>query len=496
MRQYGRDFEEANPVTRFLVVVFDALRPEFVTPQLMPNLHAFAEHGVRYSDSHAVFPTETRVNQTAVVTGCMPARTGIMANNFVASDVFDDRALNTGKDEELEAAFEHAGLGLIEAPSLGQRLTAAGLGYASLSAGTPGGGRLINHSALKDGSFRFAMRRPAAAVPGDAHDRIAARIGPMPEYQRPATAWISWAVDAYLNWVEVEMAPDVMLLWLCEPDETFHYKGIGSDDALTTIKHVDREFGRILAAHESEIDAGGMQVVAMSDHGQITLQGEPVGLVETLQDAGFRASNQPAADVDCVVLVHNGGGIWVRDHDPDITVALLNFLMQQDWCGPVFTRSGLGGTLSIDDVGLGHLRGPTIALALRTNDDSNDFAHAGLTRHDAPYPVGGGCHGGLSRYELNNFHCFGGKQFKSGVAIDLPVGNVDITPTICALLGLDGADQCDGRVLREALRTERSSQEGEAVERTLVATNPSGPRTHLSYREFEGVRYLNRAWVD
>ncbi len=36
---------------RFLIVVLDALRPEFVTPELMPNLHGFAERGVRFANS-------------------------------------------------------------------------------------------------------------------------------------------------------------------------------------------------------------------------------------------------------------------------------------------------------------------------------------------------------------------------------------------------------------------------------------------------------------
>ena len=482
-------------MTRFLVVVFDALRPEFVTPELMPNLRAFADRGVCYVDSHAVFPTETRVNQTAVVTGCVPASSGIMANNFLANDVFRDRALHTGRDEELEAAFAQAGIGLIEVPSLGQRMTAAGLSYASLSAGTPGGGRLINHSAAQDGTFRFTMRRPAAAVPADALDRITARIGPIPEYQRPATQWISWAVDAYVQWVDVEIAPDVMLLWLCEPDETFHYMGIGSDEALTTIRHVDKEFGRILAAHESEIEAGRMQVIAMSDHGQISLEGEPIGLVARLQEAGFRAAGQPGEDVDCVVLVHNGGGIWVQDEDPDVTASLVTFLLQQDWCGPLFTRDGTGGTLKLGDIGLDHRRAPTIALALRAGDDHNAFGRAGRTRHDAPYPAGGGCHGGLSRYELNNFLSLGGDRFGAGVAIDLPAGNVDVTPTICAVLGLDIGDECDGRVLTEALRGKEAAPCAPAMEHTLASTNPSGPRTHLTYRELAGVRYLSRAWV-
>ena len=52
-----------KPGKRFLIVVLDALRPEFVTPEMMPNLHAFAGRGVRFANSRSTFPTETRVNQ-------------------------------------------------------------------------------------------------------------------------------------------------------------------------------------------------------------------------------------------------------------------------------------------------------------------------------------------------------------------------------------------------------------------------------------------------
>ena len=280
-----------NQSTRVLVVVFDALRPEFVTPDLMPNLHAFAERGVRYTNSHSVFPTETRVNQTAVVTGCLPYRSGIVANVFPARDVFADRVINTGKDEELEAAFAEAGNRLIGVPTLGQRLTRAGLKYASLSAGTPGGGRLINHSAVEDGSFRLAMRRPEAACPAGVFDKVASAVGELPKYQRPATEWISWAVNAYLDWVEPQVGPDVMLLWLCEPDETFHYHGIGSEESLVTMRHADAEFGRILERHaDVNLPPARLQIIAMSDHGQITLAGEPVDLPAAMRAAGLSAS--------------------------------------------------------------------------------------------------------------------------------------------------------------------------------------------------------------
>lgn len=71
---------------RILIVVFDALRPEFVTPEVMPNLHSFGSEGVHYVNSRSTFPTETRVNQSAVITGCYPHKHGIVANKFVLDE--------------------------------------------------------------------------------------------------------------------------------------------------------------------------------------------------------------------------------------------------------------------------------------------------------------------------------------------------------------------------------------------------------------------------
>ena len=42
---------------RVLIVSFDGLRPDMVTPELMPNLTAFAKSGVWFTHSRATFPT-------------------------------------------------------------------------------------------------------------------------------------------------------------------------------------------------------------------------------------------------------------------------------------------------------------------------------------------------------------------------------------------------------------------------------------------------------
>ena len=482
--------------TRILIVNIDALRPEFVTPDLMPNLHAFGQAGVSYANSHSTFYTETRVNQSTVVTGCLPRTHGVVANRFVAEAVSPGQVLNTGIEAELAAAFARAGGRLFDVPALPDLLAEHGVRYASMSAGTPGGGRLINYSAERHGTFRLAMRAPEAVHPAEAWNEITTRFGPLPEQVRPLTDWTTRAVDIYLDYIEPVHQPDVMLLWLCEPDETFHHLGIGSPDSRTAMRHVDAEFGRLLAHHRAAIVGGQMQVIAMSDHGQITLEGEPLRITERLREAGFRAGEHPASDVDCVFVGANAGGIWVRDADAGLRTKLTDWLLDQDWCGALFTRDGAAGTLTTAEVGLDHARGPDIALAMRTRPDANAHDAPGLSRHDAPYPVGGGCHGGLSRQELHNVLAMGGSAFKRETGFArVPAGNIDVTPTVLSLLGLPVPEHCDGRVLKEAIADGPGEAELEWRDSVQVSANTSGPKTHLSVSEFGHTRYLNEAWV-
>ncbi len=480
---------------RILIVVFDALRPEFVTPELMPNLHKFASEGVHYVNARSTFPTETRVNQSAVITGCYPHKHGIVANKFVLDEGGQSCTLNSGDDLELEAAFKQLPGRLLEVPTLGERLVQAGRSYATISAGTPGGGRLINHAAETNGCFRLTLKRPEAAAPAGVMSKIVDQLGPLPEYILPALDWISYAVDGYLDYVERDIDPDVMLLWLCEPDETCHWHGIGSDDALRAIRHVDAEFGRILARQEKHIKAGNLQVITLSDHGQITLAGERLDLEAKLSDAGFKAGTQDSNK--CTIVVGSAGGIWVKDSDPALVSEITGWLRGQDWCGPLFTRDGDGGTLTHDHIALSHRRAPDIAMVLRYTHDENEWGLPGMTVHDAIYPTGGGCHGGLSPFELHNFLAMSGSAFSQAKPVTVPAGNIDITPTVMELLGLGVPGDLDGRVLREAFRSQGDKgTEPEARELTFSSSNDTGPVTHLSVTQVGSTRYFNRAWVE
>ena len=63
-------------------MVWDGLRPDFVTQRDTPNLFRMAREGVRFDRHHSIFPTLTMVNATALATGAPPGVNGLEGNNF------------------------------------------------------------------------------------------------------------------------------------------------------------------------------------------------------------------------------------------------------------------------------------------------------------------------------------------------------------------------------------------------------------------------------
>jgi len=65
-----------------VLMVWDGLRPDFVTQRDTPNLFRLAREGVRFDKHHSIFPTLTMVNATALATGAPPGVNGLVGNNF------------------------------------------------------------------------------------------------------------------------------------------------------------------------------------------------------------------------------------------------------------------------------------------------------------------------------------------------------------------------------------------------------------------------------
>ena len=63
-----------------VVMVWDGMRPDFVTEKNAPALFQLAREGVTFRNHHPVYVSSTEVNGAAIATGDYPCDTGIIAN--------------------------------------------------------------------------------------------------------------------------------------------------------------------------------------------------------------------------------------------------------------------------------------------------------------------------------------------------------------------------------------------------------------------------------
>src|SRR5712691_5638958 len=98
----GPNAQQAPPRSH-LVIVVDGLRPDYVTPAVMPRLFRLGQRGIVFTAHHSVFPTVTRVNASSFVTGAYPETHVLMGNNIYVPSVNATRGLDTGMRDNLES---------------------------------------------------------------------------------------------------------------------------------------------------------------------------------------------------------------------------------------------------------------------------------------------------------------------------------------------------------------------------------------------------------
>src|SRR5215510_5305922 len=72
--------EARGQAEHVVVVVWDGMRPDFITPQYTPTLYELAQKGSFFLRHHSAYITSTEVNGTALATGMQPDHSGVMAN--------------------------------------------------------------------------------------------------------------------------------------------------------------------------------------------------------------------------------------------------------------------------------------------------------------------------------------------------------------------------------------------------------------------------------
>ena len=431
---------------RFVMIAFDGLRPDMVSPQATPHLARLAAEGTRFAHARSVFPSETRVATPSFITGCRPGGHGMVANTLFDAEVAPDRLLRTKLVADV-MAMARGGESPLQRPSLGERLAAAQKSFALVSAGTAGAARLLHPAAARLGMFRWNVEENEGATAA----AMASRFGPTPLHAVPNIPRLEHASRILLEHVLPELRPDVTLVWLSEPDVSFHWGGLGAPHAREALRAADAILGRVMAWRDAQPDAAEIVIGVLSDHGHVTGRGKR-SLAEELRRAGFRAGTGFAEGADIVVAPASAPGLWFRDRALAPQVA--EWLAAQPWSGPPLARDPAilreGAAVPLALLGSGHARSADLVVTFAGSEEADEWGLPGHAPFDAPdVPEGGGMHGGLHRAELATVLVMQGGPIRQGAVAETPCDLTDIAPTLLHLLGLDHAGT-EGRPLAAA----------------------------------------------
>ncbi|HET8610108.1 MAG TPA: alkaline phosphatase family protein [Burkholderiales bacterium] len=442
---------------RFIWCVFDGLRRDMITSDIAPNLRKFIDGGVDFPSSRSVFPPVTRVNTAAMACGAIPATTGIIANKLFDPKVFDDKLFHTGLHDHVMAAEHAYGGHYVATPALGDVLAAHGLKLAVISTGSAGTTHLLNPRASDLGHVTLCLSDWRASTPTTYAQHILDRFGPVPADAKPNIERMTRQIDIALNAVLPEVEPDVLIIWFTDPDATYHRHGIGSPESIAAIHHADIQFGRLLAHRDGAPDRDDCRIVVCSDHGQITAR-ERVEVKRDMRAAGLAIGPSLADGNAFAGATAYYGAIRVANGNERELRRMADWLVEQPWCGPVFTAGGddvagmIPGTFSKALVGIEHERAPEIYYTMIADNAPNAWGLPGSCYYaSSEIAPGGGTHGGLHPIEMNNLLALGGADLKHGYASPWPAGHTDIVPTILHFLKIAAPVGVTGRVLTEAI---------------------------------------------
>ena len=341
-----------------VLMVWDGLRPDFVTQRDTPNLFRMAREGVRFDRHHSIFPTLTMVNATALATGAPPGVNGLEGNNFylapspeipkgeVVSAEGAKAILNLNSSDEFKGR-------LIGLDTIAQEVAREG-GYVAVI-GKQGPTSVFDNrvATIVDGKdivgephkdYLFASEDLVASS-----SKINAEIPPDSK-----TSVADEQRDLYFARLVVENAlpaakvaadagrPALVVLWQHNPDLTQHVAGLGTLPAMEALTLADNNLMKVRGAIDSLGIADKTDVIVVSDHGFATIKFRIV-LSEMLVSAGIKKSK----DSTDVVVVPNGGADLVYlsptefatpESKRAVLQKIVNFAEAQEWCGPIFSR--------------------------------------------------------------------------------------------------------------------------------------------------------------
>lgn len=436
-----------------VIVVWDGMRPDFISPQHTPTLYQLAQQGTFFKNHHAVYISTTEVNGTALNTGAYPAHSGIIANDEYRPQIDEFKPVAMQDEDVVRRGDELTGNHYIGVPTIAE--IAQSTGFRTAVTGTKSVTLLLDRakerkSEAAKGSVDLFK---GDVLPSSALAALITANGDEPFLATitfPNVAQDEWTTRALTRGLWKSAVPKFSVLWMSDPDYSQHHSGPGSPAAVAAIESVDRDLATVLKTLDEKKLRDKTDIFVVSDHGFSTVS-RNVDVADELTKAGFHAGKKlkKAANGD-VLAVGLGGSVslYVIGHDEATIRKLISFFQASDFAGVIFSRIPLEGTFPLEQVRVNSTNAPDVLISMKWSADKNEFGTPGLFIGDSKKK---GAHGSLSPFDMHNTLIVSGPDFRNGFKDSLATGNTDLAPTILWILGIASPQPMDGRILSEAI---------------------------------------------
>jgi hypothetical protein len=292
-----------------VLFVADGLRPGMVNETTAPTLTALMARGVRFTNTHSLFPTFTTANASGMATGHMLGDTGDFSNTIytgfqvpgagksltpflesdpVLGDVDEHFAGDYLNEETILKAARTAGMSTATIGKLGPALifdhterTGQQTIVVDDMTGRAGGIPLSDELKSRLSAAQLAAQAPTRGDNGKAGTN--ATPGTTVANIEQQNFFADVATKAVMPWFKDRKKPFVMVFWSRDPDGTQHNQGdslgrlipgINGPTSLAAIKNADDDLAKLLAGLKQQGLDGDTDVIITSDHGFSTISKE------------------------------------------------------------------------------------------------------------------------------------------------------------------------------------------------------------------------------